>query len=76
MLNHPPGIELVLRKRICLRVIKKVGFGASIMKLFSSGPSHTDTGAMYEVVTGIPKVSDCVHLNQLNQTQSGYNQIL
>ena len=27
-----------------------------IKKLFSSGPSHTETGAMYEVVTGIPKV--------------------
>ena len=57
MLEHPPGIELVLRKRICLRVIKKVGFGTSIMKLFSSYPTHTQTGAMYEVVTGIPKVS-------------------
>ena len=61
LLHHPPGIELVLRKRICLRVIKKVGLGTSIMKFFSSGPSHTETGAMYEVVTGIPKVSDCVH---------------
>ena len=62
MLNHPPGIELVLRKRICLRIIKSVGIGTSIMKLFSSGPSHTDTGAMYEVVTGMPKVSDCMHV--------------
>ena len=61
LLHHPPGIELVLHKRICLRVIKKVGLGTSIMKFFSSGPSHTETGAMYEVVTGIPKVSDCVH---------------
>ena len=56
MLKHPPGIELVLRKRICLRVIKKPGFGTSLMKLFSSYPTHTQTGAMYEVVTGIPKV--------------------
>ena len=61
MLNHPPGIELVLHKRICLCVIKKVKFGASIMKLFKSGPSRTETGAMYEVVTGIPKVSNCRH---------------
>ena len=56
MLEHPPGIELVLRKRICLHVIKKVGVGTSIMKLFSSNPTHTQTGAMYEVVTGMPKV--------------------
>ena len=55
MLKHPPGIELVLRKRICLRVIKKPGFG-TLMKLFSSYPTHTQTGAMYEVVTGMPKV--------------------
>ena len=56
MLHHPRGIELVLRKRICLRVIKKAGVGTSLMKLLSSGPSLTETGAMYEVVTGIPKV--------------------
>ena len=60
MLHHPPGIELVLRKRVCLRLIKKIGLGTSMMKLFTSGPSHTETGAMYEVVTGIPKVSNCV----------------
>ena len=58
MLEHPPGIELVLRKRICLRVIKKVGLGTSFMKLFSYGPTYTETGVMYEVVTGIPKVSN------------------
>ena len=58
MLKHPPGIELVLRKRICLRVIKKPGFGITIMKLFSSYPTHTQTGVMNEVVTGIPKVSN------------------
>ena len=61
MLKHPPGIELVLRKRICLRIIKRVRIGTSIMKLFTSGSSHTETGVMYEVVTGMPKVSDCKH---------------
>lgn len=59
MLEHPPGIELVLRKRICLRVIKKVGLGTSFMKFFY-GPTHTETGVMYEVVTGIPKVSNSI----------------
>jgi len=65
MLEHPPGIELVLRKRICLRIIKKVGLGTSFMKLFSSGPTHTETGVMYEVVTGIPKVSNYPRSNSL-----------
>ena len=55
MLNHPPGIELVLRKRICLRVVKKVGF--SFLKLFAPAVIQSETGVMYEVVTGIPKVS-------------------
>jgi len=54
MLNHPPGIELVLRKRICLRVVKKVGF--SLMKFFAPAVTQCHTGVMYEVVTGIPKV--------------------
>ena len=36
-------------------MINKVGFGTSVMKLFSSYSTHTQTGAMYEVVTGIPE---------------------
>ena len=36
VLAHPPNIELVLRKRICLRVYKKIGFGAAIMRAFGS----------------------------------------
>lgn len=36
ILAHPPDIELVLRKRICLRVYKKMGFGAAIMRAFGS----------------------------------------
>ena len=55
MLEHPPGIELVLCKRICLHVVKKV---YAFMKLFSSDAAHTQTGVMYEVVTGTPKVRD------------------
>ena len=58
MLQHPPGIQLVLRKRICLRIIKKVGISTTIMKFFSSHPTYTQTGVMYEVVTEIPKVSN------------------
>ena len=35
VLAHPPNIELVLRKRICLRVYKKIGFGAALMRAFA-----------------------------------------
>ncbi len=34
-LFHPPGLELILRKRICLRVYKKIGFGATLMRAFA-----------------------------------------
>ena len=51
-LKHPPDIELVLRKRICLR------FGRS--GLFNMKFSRT--GVTYEVVTGAPKVSTLLHL--------------
>lgn len=34
-LLHPPGLELVLRKRICLRVYKKIGIGATLMRAFA-----------------------------------------
>jgi len=36
ILAHPPGIELVLRKRICLRVYKRMGLGSTIMKALMS----------------------------------------
>ena len=65
MLEHPPGIELVLHKRICLLVVKTFGIGSTLVKLFSSGPTHTQTGALYEVVTGIPKVSYSAVATQL-----------
>ena len=35
-LLHPPGVELILRKRICLRVYKKFGLGATLMRAFAS----------------------------------------
>ena len=54
MLKHPPNIELVLRKRISLRIVKKGGFVSSIKNRLSTAP--TQTGVMYEVVTGKPKV--------------------
>ena len=41
-LLHPPGLVLVLRKRICLRVYKKMGFGATLMRAFAGRVSVCD----------------------------------
>ena len=35
LLKNPPGVEIMLRKRIALRVYKRKGFGETIMKAFS-----------------------------------------
>ncbi|XP_019849545.1 PREDICTED: kinesin-like protein KIF13B [Amphimedon queenslandica] len=53
-LKNPPGVEIMLRKRICLRVYKRIGIGAAIMKAFTRD-YRTTCGIMFEVVTGIPK---------------------
>ena len=42
-LLHPPGVELVLRKRICLRVYKKMGFGATLMRAFAGRVSYNNS---------------------------------
>lgn len=39
-LLHPPGLELMLRKRICLRVYKKMGLGATLMRAFAGRVGH------------------------------------
>ena len=36
LLSQPAGIELVLRKRICLRVYKSRGFGATLLRAFTT----------------------------------------
>lgn len=30
-LSHPSGLELILRKRICLRMQKEIGFGTTLL---------------------------------------------
>lgn len=35
LLKNPPGVEIQLRKRIALRVYKRIGFGAALMKAFA-----------------------------------------
>ena len=39
VLAHPPDIELVLRKRICLRVYNRMGLGATLMRAFGANVS-------------------------------------
>ena len=53
MLKHC-NAELVLRKRICLHC-KQTGL-SKLTHLLPSG--YTRTGVMYEIVTGMPKVSN------------------
>ena len=36
VLAHPPDIELVLRKRICLRVYKRMGIGATLLRAYGT----------------------------------------
>lgn len=47
VLAHPPDIELVLRKRICLRVYKRMGIGATLMRAFGSKVSSYLTSYIY-----------------------------
>lgn len=56
-LKKPPGIILVLRKRICLKVYKKPSVLGALFRSFTA-PRETRNGCgvIYEVVTGIPKL--------------------
>ena len=35
LLKNPPGVEMFLRKRLCLKTYKRMGFGATLMKAFT-----------------------------------------
>lgn len=35
MLKNPAGVEMTLRKRLCLRTYKRMSFGATLMKAFT-----------------------------------------
>jgi len=44
VMQHPPGLEITLRKRICMRVYKKMGFGATFLRAFAGKVrNHLDT---------------------------------
>ena len=42
LLKNPPGVEIMLRKRISLRVYKRMGFGAALLKAFTRVSRQTD----------------------------------
>ncbi|RDD36883.1 Kinesin-like protein KIF13A [Trichoplax sp. H2] len=53
-LSHPAPLELMLRKRICLKIIKRQGFTLSLFKRFTQTPRH-NCGVTYTLVSRIPQ---------------------
>lgn len=59
LLGFPAGVQVTLRKRICVFVYKKMSFASAIMRKMT-GPridAPNRTGVMYELVPSIPKVA-------------------
>ncbi|XP_065838715.1 kinesin-like protein KIF13A isoform X2 [Oscarella lobularis] len=55
-LSHPLPVRLVLRKRICVKIIGKVPvFTSTLKQMFARGDKRVHCGAVYEIVAGIPK---------------------
>ncbi|KAL5249740.1 hypothetical protein ACHWQZ_G018536 [Mnemiopsis leidyi] len=59
LLGFPAGVQVTLRKRICVYVYKKLSaFGTLMRKIGGGRPEQTNrTGVMYEIVPSIPKVA-------------------
>ena len=59
LLGFPAGVQVTLRKRICVYVYKKLSaFGSLMRKIGGGRPEQTNrTGVMYEIVPSIPKVA-------------------
>jgi len=61
-------LELVLRKRVCVRVYKKKSLRDSMRGFMQDIPKRC--GVMYEVVTGIPAFSNFYHENLNKRTST------
>ncbi|XP_055327484.1 kinesin-like protein KIF13A isoform X1 [Paramacrobiotus metropolitanus] len=62
-LTHPAPLDLVLRKRICVRIVKKrtsvMWFAKSVLNAIASGGKMlTFTGVTYHIVSSLPKASE------------------
>ncbi|XP_062520862.1 kinesin-like protein KIF13A isoform X2 [Corticium candelabrum] len=56
-MSHPVSCQLVLRKRICMKIYKKSGFGlgTTILKKIGKLDKRSRCGIVYEIAAGIPK---------------------
>ena len=35
LVNYPPGVKMFVRKRLCMKTYKRMGFGATLIKAFT-----------------------------------------
>uniref|UniRef100_A0A674B2S9 Kinesin family member 13B n=1 Tax=Salmo trutta TaxID=8032 RepID=A0A674B2S9_SALTR len=53
-LSHPANMQLVLRKRICVNLAGRQGWGQSLMKRMSHRSTIPGCGVTFEIVSNIP----------------------
>ena len=75
LLGFPAGVQVTLRKRICVHVYKKLStFGSLIRKIGGARPDQTNrTGVMYEIVPSIPKVAGEENQKQIDDEDENEN---
>uniref|UniRef100_A0A8C8JK58 Kinesin motor domain-containing protein n=1 Tax=Oncorhynchus tshawytscha TaxID=74940 RepID=A0A8C8JK58_ONCTS len=56
-LSHPANMHLVLRKRICVNLAGRQGWGQSLLKRMSHRSTIPGCGVTFEIVSNIPGVS-------------------
>ncbi|XP_033100140.1 kinesin-like protein KIF13A isoform X3 [Anneissia japonica] len=54
-LSHPAMMELVLRKRICVNVYKKISLASTLKRKITKVEANRSSGVTYEIVANIPK---------------------
>uniref|UniRef100_A0A674B3P8 Kinesin family member 13B n=1 Tax=Salmo trutta TaxID=8032 RepID=A0A674B3P8_SALTR len=57
-LSHPANMQLVLRKRICVNLAGRQGWGQSLMKRMSHRSTIPGCGVTFEIVSNIPGVRE------------------
>lgn len=58
-LSHPAPMDLVLRKRISLNIYKRQSLTDRLFKKIVRSDVLSHTAVTYQVVSNIPKVSQC-----------------
>ncbi|XP_072369445.1 kinesin-like protein KIF13B isoform X2 [Scyliorhinus torazame] len=54
-LSHPPEMQLVLRKRVCVNVYSRQGFAQSFLRRMSNKSTLNACGVTFEIVSNIPE---------------------